>query len=266
MSKTETIIRELYNGEEKIIFYPNSHRYRKDGERSYLLGTTTVTGKLDKSRALIAWATRLQSQFIRDYMDSAEKATFHVEELLPIIAEAEGQHQVKKEKASSIGSEVHEFAESFARAKMGLREMPKIDENYAPEVINGINAFLSWYNEHDVEFIASEKLVYSRKYGHVGTFDLVARIDGVLTLCDYKTAKGIYSPMFYQLAGYRAAYNEEMEYIGGEKVNKGAILNFSKETGEFAVQWVNKTEHKKDLRAFLGLLATAKREKERGKR
>lgn len=252
---TVTEKRELYNKEVEITFYPNSHRYKLKGEKGYLIGVTTATGVIDKSRPLILWATRLTGDHMRDFITNNN---YDEEALLEQVAIAQDMHQVKKEKAADLGTQVHNFAESFARHKLGKCDMPEITDDMELEVINGINAFLEWIETREVEFIEAERMVYSRKHGYVGTADVVAKIDGELYLCDYKTSKGIYPEMFFQVAAYREAYNEEIEFIGGEKVEKSIILKFNKENGELETREFTQEENDNSFKAFIHALELKK--------
>jgi hypothetical protein len=58
-----------------------------------------------------------------------------------------------------------------------------------------------WYRSHDVEVLAQEKSVTCR-YGFGGTLDMYAKVDGRLTIVDFKTGKGIYPEHTEQLVGY----------------------------------------------------------------
>jgi len=254
----------LYGGDVTIVFYPDSHRYKKKGERTYLISSTAATGIVDKSRVLIKWAVGLVTAHLRQSIDGiSELAT---SELHLIIDEAEKQPDLKRDQAAEAGTMVHNFAEQFALAKLGKAEMPKIPTDLPNEmqekVKNGINAFLDWYLSNNVTFHHTEKLVYSKKYEHVGTLDVLVEINNLLYVTDYKTSKGLYSDQRYQVASYKSAFNEEMEHIGGRKADKSLILNFSKETGELKVIEISDEEHKKDYEAFLCCLGLKKREKE----
>lgn len=255
---TEKIIKELYNGEVKIDFYPESHRYKLVGQKTYLISTTAATSIIDKSRLLIGWAINLAGSFIKQYFENAKTTQFTAEELLPVIDEALKQHEVKKEEAASIGSTVHDWAEKFANAKLLGTEMPNLSEEMDGPVLAGVMAFLDWYNAHSIKFKATERMLYSKQYQYVGIADAVAMIDGKWILVDYKTGKRIYNEHFYQLSAYWGAYEEET----GEKLDGALILHFNKETGEFNKREITREEHELNYPIFLACLTIKKREKE----
>lgn len=255
----EKITKNLYGGEVQIDFYPNSHRYKLNGSRSYLISVTSATGIIDKSRALIPWAVNLAGSHLRQYLEESSVNSFSREELYPIIDEALVQHTKKKEEAAAAGSLVHAWAEQFARFKLGLTEkMPELTEDMDEKVILGINAFLGWYNSHKVVFKEVERMIYSKNYEYVGLTDIIAEVDGRTLIMDYKTSKGVYNEMFYQVSAYWGGYEEET----GKLLDGGALLHFSKETGEFSIHEFTREEHEKNYKTFLACLEIKKREKE----
>lgn len=82
------------------------------------------------------------------------------------------------------------------------------------------NSFKIWYNTNDVEPILLEKSFSSELVG--GTLDFYGRINGKLTLLDFKTSKKIRLSMFFQLAIYCILLEEngyEVEQVGILLVN-----------------------------------------------
>lgn len=260
------ITKELYNGEVKIDFYPDSHRYKLAGETKYLTSVTAITGILDKSRFLIPWAVGLAGQYIRQYLEKCG-ATFTRDEILPVIDQALIQHTIKKEEAADIGSRIHEWCEQFAKAQIEGTALPDMPETLPDDkpledgsypIHNGIEAFLKWFNENEVKFLESERMVYSKAFEYVGITDAIAEINGKKCLIDFKTGKGIYNEMRYQIAAYRMAYEEEI----GECLTQCSILHFNKETGEFNVRDFDISELVVDGNVFISLSVVKKREKE----
>lgn len=258
MTNKQTV--ELYGGEVVIDFFPDSHRYKLAGEKTYLISATACTGVIDKSRFLIPWAVNLAGSHLRQYIENASTSQFTAEELLPVIEEALKQHTVKKEEAAGIGELVHNWVEAFARSQTHGESLPEIADDLPDPVINGINAFLDWHAQHDVKFIATEKMVYSKQHGFVGLADAIAEIDGKRILLDYKTGKGIYNEFYYQVAGYRLAYEEE-----NGKLDGCMILHFDKESGNFNSKNISDEDYKLNAPVFLACLAIKQREKELSK-
>lgn len=247
----------LYDGKVNITFYPDSHRYKLEGEKTYLISVTSCTGMIDKSRFLIPWAVGLTTSYIRQYLETMAGTMISPSEIEMILDEAAKQHTIKKEQAADIGHQVHAWCEKFAKAKMEETSLPEIPDNTDPKVVAGINAFMEWYTTNNVKFMFTERMIYSRKHKYVGLADFIANVNGKVVVGDYKTGKNLYTDAFYQIAAYREAYNEEQ---GMPVITGSLLLHFDKETGEFRAKEM--ANHKKDFAAFKGCLAIKKREKE----
>jgi len=253
------LTQRLYNDQVEIDFWPESHRYQLKGRKDYLVSVTGATGVLDKSRALLPWATRLNASHILNFLDGKAGQMLSVEEILPIVEESVKQYELARDRAATIGGLVHDWIESYANAKINKTELPPLPDDI--NLLPGINAFLSWERDHHVVFVAAERLVFSQKYEYVGLLDLLAYVDGVLTLIDNKTSGGIYTDMRYQVTGYRLAYEEEHGPVIGNQM----LLRIDKETGVPAVHEMSKEEHEANIPIFLACLAIKKREKEYAK-
>lgn len=249
----ETIISEHYNGDVKIVFYPNSHRYRLDTEKTYLNGVTTALGIIDKSAPLLIWAERLTQKFLQNAVDNQLEIDEYV------IAEAINQRNIKLESAGNSGSLVHEWVEAYIK---GQNPDVPADES----VRNGVLGFLRWVKEDDVKFIISEKVVYSKTYGYVGTMDVIFTLGKedhkILHAGDFKTGSGIYFPYALQASAYQHAYTEEF----GTKFGSKFILRFAKEdkfdkegnlieaAGTFQSKEFHEDEHEDHFNAFISSL------------
>lgn len=253
-------------------------RFTIDG-RSGILSCTGVTGYLDKSKALLPWAVGLVGSHVTSVFEARTGETFSKEEIFVVVREAVLKPEEAKVAGGKTGDAIHDYAHAFAKAEIAgetLPEVPKLDdmpEEEKQKALNGINAFLDFYNDHDVEFLEMERLVYynsllagDTKEGeevieYLGILDLLARVDGKVGVWDYKTGKRVYTDQRYQLSGYRKAWNSNPDNSKLMCVESG-VLSFSKETGELTVCRVSNEESEKDFKAFRGLHAVALREKE----
>lgn len=272
-TSSKAVRHTLYGGEVVIDFYPGSHRFKLiEGGNKEIPGNpisvTGATGIVDKSRPLLLWANRLIGSYMRQYLEERAGQKFTAEELYPVIDEALAEPDKKKEEAAANGTVVHDFALAWALWKLGRAPKPEINADWNEQIINGINAFIDWQTVHNVEFVEAERVIYSRRRHFVGFTDVLARVDGLFTIVDYKTSKSVYSDQQYQLSGYWDAFMEEMSHsqAGGlpilAGVQQGLIAHFDKETGLFTPYLISEEEHKKNLEAFEGCLIVKRREKE----
>lgn len=235
---TEKITKSLYWGNILIDFYPAEHWYKIGSE--FIPSVTSICGVLDKP-ALIPRAIWLYKQFL---LNAGEVIT-------PAMVEqgAKEWRRVSQE-ATAIGTLVHDYCEAFATGRPC--EMPT-----DPQAINGVQAFLSRFNDHNIKFLENERFIYSMEHGYCGKFDTIVEVNSKRYLVDFKTSKDFYPmEMGMQLAAYRFAYEEET----GEKLDWQFILRFGKDTGDFETHRCK--EYEQDLEAFLAALVLAKRKKE----
>lgn len=88
-------------------------------------------------------------------------------------------------------------------------------------------SYLTWEKQHKVEPILCEAQLVSSTHRFGGTIDFYGKIDGVLTLKDFKTGKAIYDEMLYQVAAYKQLIME-----AGHQVDAVGILQIGRDETE----------------------------------
>lgn len=274
----------FYGGKVKLEKKPwgDHFRFIKNGEKGGMFSASAITKYLDKSGALLPWAIGLVGGHVRLCAERAE--TFSRDEILLIVEEAVLKPEEGKTKGGKTGDIIHDFAHAFGKSKKFGTPTPKLpklsdfEEGHITEEdldrsLNGINAFLDWYNSHNVEFLEMEQTVYYNSLlagdsnkdepvvEYAGILDCIARIDGKIKVLDYKTGKRVYTDQRYQLAGYAKAWNSNPDNKGKFAVGF-EVLNFSKDTGELNPVDISLEGMEKDFSAFRGLYFVACREKE----
>lgn len=255
----ETKIISLYKGEVKIKFIKKMigekeiHWFEHlDGRK--IDGVTSISGLLDKSAAMAGWAAKMVALYMIQNWDIKKIKTEG--EKLALIERAKREYRRISMEAANIGKDVHRLAEDWIKG----REVVLPDNE---KVVNGYTAFLKWIRDNKkLRIKNSEKIVYSRKYDYAGIMDWDGTEGKELIMGDFKTSNGIYNNMFYQVAAYWQAREEEL----GIEYSKGYIVQFEKETGNFDsdknVSEILRQEYKKNFKAFLGLRRTKTRENE----
>lgn len=212
MTDTEEI--KIYD--KTIMFYPKSHQYKlvvgdKKSDWQTIDSVSRICGIVDKSDALLIWASRLCS----DYLLSLPVNARSDEE----VKRAVNIHREKKEEAANIGTLAHAWAEAYIKNW-------DISFPEDPQVINAVNGFLDWTSQHKIEWLASERFVYSNKYNFVGICDAIAIIDGKRYLVDFKTSNRIRKLEYgMQTAAYSYAFFEET----GQEIQWVIVARFSKD-------------------------------------
>ncbi len=230
--ETEKMI-SLYGGTVTIKFNPGNHSYwltnKKPMER--LCGVTTHIGVLDKP-ALVPWAVGLTVDYIRDHIELLKNGEIEPDQL---FQQARNEADKQRDLAAEIGTAIHGWIESHIKG-----EEPDMPED--AKVLQGVLSFLDWVNDQKVEFLWSERIIYSKKHNYVGTADFGIKIGknglkGKRFMGDIKTGNGIYAEVKQQTAAYMSAITEE----SGEKYDGRWVLRISKETEE---QYMAKMEKK----------------------
>lgn len=199
----------LYNGKVEVDFYPNSHKYKVTDpemglDKKTVKGTTTYLGIKDKSMALVPWATEMAGLYLMEMIERGETIT------MDDVRVAISRHSAIKDEASEIGNKMHEWCEYFIKYTLkedGYEIPPILPVDKA--TLLGVNAFLDWFNAHEVKFLSSERVVYSRSGEYIGTMDFDAIVDGVTCVGDFKTSNGLYNTVRSQTAAYAKASEEE---------------------------------------------------------
>lgn len=261
---TEIVTNELYGGEVTINFYPKSHRYKNPDTKQWIPSATTITGKLDKSRALIPWAVGCTIDKMKELMEGGQN--FTSSDIESMLFEAKNAHTEKKESAATVGSVLHDYAETTAKVAQGenidlidfLKEETRfLTDEEKEKVMSAVKAFEEWSNT--VKLVDTEFVVYSKKHDHVGICDGMVNRSGSTYLLDYKTSKGIYVTHIVQLASYVYAYQEEHR----EKLDGAMLVHIDKNTGEIKEYMFSMDQMKQAYEGmFLPLLKVYRTEKE----
>ncbi len=114
-------------------------------------------------------------------------------------------------KAAERGTAVHNAIENYI--KFGL-------DDTDPEYKGYMDSFHEWWAMSDPEVIGSEMRVYHKTLRYAGTIDLVAKIDGKVTLIDYKTTSRL---MDKNLRVQLEAYAQALKSHGIEVERKMAL-------------------------------------------
>ena len=175
-----------------------------------LHGVTTVLSVISKPQ-LISWAARMATEYVRDNLKS-------MDDLEIVLEEAKNAHRRKKEKAGDWGTAVHLAIEEW------------IKDNKEPKLKGEqkmvFDKFKNWAKENKVEFLESEKHLYSKELWVGGIVDLVLMMDGKKYIGDIKTSSGIYNEAFFQMGAYDLCLRE----MGGyEDIEGYLVINLKKD-------------------------------------
>jgi len=225
-----------YGFDKKLHF----HYLMINGVKQPLTGCTTVLNIVSKP-ALIQWSANMTAEYV---IDNFEEGC----DLEALCKEAKTAHRKRKENAGDYGNMVHDIIS-------GIIEVAIRNDGYINPLTESkeksIQNFIEWAVDNKVEFLETEKNIWSEKYFLGGIVDFVCRIDGQIFIGDIKTAKsGIYAENLWQCSGYDIMAND-MGLSWAKDIKGYVILNL-KESGEFLEKRSSSTEeHKKAFMACL---------------
>lgn len=200
--------RVLYTPEERVRYRTLDGTLTAKGEPRLVSvpGVTTILNTLNKP-ALVRWAPRCMGDHLRAALAGGAPMT---EEL---IAEAQRAPEDRRDEGAAIGSRAHDAIHAWLAGDPWETYLP--DDEAAR---NATLAALAWVREQRPEVIGAEVTVVDPDSDVVrwaGTTDLVAIIDGRVSVIDWKsTKKGLFDEVLPQLGAYAYAVEGAMRAAG----------------------------------------------------
>jgi hypothetical protein len=206
---------------------PHQKYFLSDG-KTQVPGGSTICKIGDDAGALIHWAWNLGREG-KDY-------------------------RKERDKAADIGTIAHFLIECYLNGQVAdLEDYDQVDIDKA---LVCYNKFVDWWEEQNLEKVATEIQLVNESYRYGGTIDLIAkRKNGDHVLIDFKTSKAISPSYWRQCAGYSALWNcNQEEYgkwividpvgvlkikeAGHKQIQSVAIVRIGKQDeGDFEVVW-----------------------------
>jgi hypothetical protein len=187
-------------------------RFYRVGDKEYP-SVTTILSCLGKP-ALIAWAAKIERELVIEVSADLYAAcpskprmsrTGWITSLNSRLTK-EKAHSKELKKAGEIGSEAHAWIEWTIKSSLlyDVGACPVI----SPAAQIAVGAWERWKNKVSLKPLLCEQAVWSHELGYAGTMDLLAEVNGEVTLLDWKTSKAVYSESHLQNAAYRHALRE----------------------------------------------------------
>lgn len=183
---------------------------------------TTVLSQINKPQ-LLPWAVKLAKQGIN-------------------------WEEVRNE-AAEIGTVAHEMAENFIKKQpCDFSKHP-----YYQKALKAFSAFQYWTEMNEVNFLGSEIPLVHHEKRFGGTIDIIAEVNGKLTLIDLKTSKSLSEEYNYQVSAYQFLLQHgDLECTGLKRsfpsyqVEQAILLRIDKNYGIFEERIISdfKSYHK----------------------
>lgn len=235
---------QMYDGAVELTFDEAKHVYRANGE--IVEGATTVLKCIAKP-ALIYWSANMAAEFVGRALKPG--VSLDEVEIANLVEGAKKAHRVKADQSANLGNIAHGWFDDHFSGRA-----PATPVN--PELRKMTEAFLRFAASHNLEILETERRLYSREHKFAGTTDLICKLDGELTIGDYKTGKsGLYPEHMAQLGGYDIAFSEETK----QTITRHLLINCNAK-GELFVAVTDSTERNRS--AFLAALTLSRTMKE----
>lgn len=231
-------------------------------------GVTTILKIIDKSEYLVPWAAKrvcekLAATFpiTTDGFDDYTKP-LPVEEFQELLAAAKKAPREILVDAGNVGEEAHQALEDaikFAIRNTDGRVQKLVTNLKDPRAQSCCDAAMDWMTRHEVDWLSTERKVYSREYEFAGTMDGLAYVSSCdnpvccrseftekLSVIDWKSSNQLSVSYCYQVAAYWHAYYEETT----ERPTDAFILRLGKEEGDFEPWHMSEEELGSDFETF----------------
>lgn len=199
--------------------YRNSHIYCVDAER--LPSVTKILGIIGgaKMQALMIWARREALKLAENELFAAieQEQPLTYDRVSEILKAADRQPDKVKDESADIGTRVHNAIDAYI-----LGKEPVLDE----ESTIGFTNFLNWLSSEQIQLVAGDMPVASKRLGYGGRLDALG-IDkaGNLIVLDWKTSNSLRDEYPLQVAAYAHAFKE----MYGLEIKGATVVRFDKQ-------------------------------------
>lgn len=231
----------LYNGEIILEYDPIRHSYIVNGKP--VLSVTAIVSILDKSEALMNWAVNKVKEFLEAQLVVGK--VYDELEKQELLIEAVQAHKRHSRRAKDIGTFVHEWIQKYIESKIKNTPPPPLPLNQF--IRKAVEAFLRWEQENKIQFLETERKIYSKAYEYAGTLDAEAVSNNKIFVIDFKTSNSIHPEYFLQTSAYTQARSEE----SGLKYDDPWVIKIGKD-GTLETQQMKNWQ--RNFEAFLSCL------------
>jgi len=151
----------------------------------------------------------------------------------------------KAEEAADIGTYTHAMFEAHRRGQPTPKPVG-LSDLQIERAETALIAALDWEKYVQFESVALEQSLVCECYQYGCTIDEIARVNGKLEDCEWKTSGGIYVDHLIQIAAQKHAWecnNPEL------RLEAASVIRFSRDTGEFA--WHHFTDFEEPFAQFV---------------
>lgn len=214
---------------------PHEDTRMQDRARFYTIdgreypSVTTILRVIDRSAPLMHWAAAQERKAFEgallDVLSRAEASgQWKLDQVFAEIVKALPAKRAflkASEQAADIGLAAHKLIQWHTQKMLGEYAG---DEPAVPDpALRAVLSWLDWCKAVDFTPLYTERVIHCPSCAFAGTFDAVAKVNGRVTMLDWKTGKAVYPEAFLQNIAYRHAATRE-----GIDTEAGLILRLPK--------------------------------------
>jgi hypothetical protein len=154
----------------------------------------------------------------------------------------EGKDWTKvRDEAADIGSIAHYLIlTDLKNIKPDLSDYAQVDIDKA---YNAMKSYYAWRKMNEVKSLDVECSLISERWGYGGTFDLLANVNGIDTLIDFKTSGALYPEYSTQIGAYFELIRENKNITVA-----GKLIRINKANNDdFEIKTVDQLEKRFEL-------------------
>lgn len=220
---------------------------------------TTILSVIAKP-ALIAWSAKVEREMVMnvsyqlydDIAGTPKMSKLAYMNTLQTRLGKEKAHSKELAKAADLGSQAHSLIEWTLKAGLMFEAGPS--PKVSDKATWAFMAWEDWRKSVNLKPVYIEQNVWSDVFGYAGTMDLLAYVNGVLTVLDWKTGKAVYPEAHLQNAAYRNAVRE----MGHGDPQQGLIVRLPKTETDPAFEVVEAKPEKFMFPKFVDVLSVWK--------
>lgn len=182
-------------------------------------GVTSVLNMVPKP-FLQHWASKMTAEWCVDNAGAFVQLLINGQRQAAVDM-AKGAARRSTSDAASVGTNVHDYFELYARGNAPKRPHP--------DVLPFVQHIEEFHDRYQPEYLFLEEAVWSDEHRYAGSFDWIAKIDGETVFGDVKTTRsGVHAEVSLQLAAYANADRIVLQDGGNADVPKadaGAVFH-----------------------------------------
>lgn len=190
-------------------FHAGRHAYYWNGKN--VPGVTTITRTM-AAPALVKWMVRVQAEATARYCYNLDGESFMAEEdafvkIAVAMAARKWEHERLANEAADVGKQAHALIEQECKRRLSRLVLSGDPyDRYSEAALWRFESWKAWAASVDFAPLAAEERVFHPTEGYAGTVDLIALVNGEVSLWDWKPpGERVYPEQRLQSAAYRKA-------------------------------------------------------------